>query len=138
VAHAFNPSTPEAEAGRFLSLRPAWSTRQPGLHRETLSRKNQKTKPNQPTNQPNKKTKMKSTIDFKEQFFFFIRNMYLCISWSSHMLPIQFALMLKCSCLNVMFAITNDWILIHKVHGLFRRSWITEKSLCVIGISLHI
>jgi hypothetical protein len=54
------------------------------------------------------------------------------------MLPIQFALMLKCSCLNVMFAITNDWILIHKVHGLFRRSWITEKSLCVIGISLHI
>jgi major histocompatibility complex class I len=26
VAHAFNPSTWEAEAGRFLSLRPAWST----------------------------------------------------------------------------------------------------------------
>jgi hypothetical protein len=25
VAHAFNPSTWEAEAGRFLSLRPAWS-----------------------------------------------------------------------------------------------------------------
>jgi hypothetical protein len=25
VAHAFNPSTGEAEAGRFLSLRPAWS-----------------------------------------------------------------------------------------------------------------
>jgi hypothetical protein len=25
VAHAFNPSTPEAEAGRFLSSRPAWS-----------------------------------------------------------------------------------------------------------------
>jgi hypothetical protein len=24
-AHAFNPSTREAEAGRFLSLRPAWS-----------------------------------------------------------------------------------------------------------------
>jgi hypothetical protein len=23
VSHAFNPSTPEAEAGRFLSLRPA-------------------------------------------------------------------------------------------------------------------
>jgi hypothetical protein len=26
VAHAFNPSTWEAEAGRFLSSRPAWST----------------------------------------------------------------------------------------------------------------
>jgi hypothetical protein len=30
VAHAFNPSTweAEAEAGGFLSLRPAWSTKQ--------------------------------------------------------------------------------------------------------------
>jgi hypothetical protein len=26
VAQAFNPSTGEAEAGGFLSLRPAWST----------------------------------------------------------------------------------------------------------------
>jgi hypothetical protein len=26
VVHASNPSTQEAEAGRFLSLRPAWST----------------------------------------------------------------------------------------------------------------
>jgi hypothetical protein len=46
VADAFNPSTREAEAGRFLSLRPAWSTQrvpgQPGLHRETLSRKTNK------------------------------------------------------------------------------------------------
>jgi hypothetical protein len=43
VEHAFNPSTQEVEAGRFLSSRPAWSTKwvpgQPGLHRETLSRK---------------------------------------------------------------------------------------------------
>jgi hypothetical protein len=27
VAHTFNPSTGEAEAGRFLSSRPAWSTK---------------------------------------------------------------------------------------------------------------
>jgi major histocompatibility complex class I len=27
VAHAFNPSTWETEAGGFLSLRPAWSTK---------------------------------------------------------------------------------------------------------------
>ena len=27
VAHTFNPSIQEAEAGRFLSSRPAWSTK---------------------------------------------------------------------------------------------------------------
>ena len=47
VAHTFNPNTWEAEAGGFLSSRPAWSTewvpRQPGLHRETLSQKTKKT-----------------------------------------------------------------------------------------------
>jgi hypothetical protein len=52
VAHAFNPSTWEAEAGGFLSSRPAWSTKcipgQPELYRKTLSRK--------------KKTKTKSLI----------------------------------------------------------------------------
>jgi hypothetical protein len=41
VAQTFNPSTWEAEAGGFLSSRPAWSTEwvpgQPGLYRETLS-----------------------------------------------------------------------------------------------------
>jgi hypothetical protein len=48
VAHTFDSSTWEAEAGRFLSSRPAWSTEwvpgQPGLHRETLSRKKPKRK----------------------------------------------------------------------------------------------
>jgi hypothetical protein len=46
VVHAFNPSTREAEAGRFLSSRPAWSTKwvpgHPELYRETLSQKNKK------------------------------------------------------------------------------------------------
>jgi hypothetical protein len=54
VVNTFNPSTWEAEAGRFLSSRPAWSIEwvpgQPGLHRETLSRKTNKQK-KQPTKQ---------------------------------------------------------------------------------------
>jgi hypothetical protein len=43
VAHFFNPCTWEAETGGFLSSRPAWSTGQPGLHRETLSQTNKQT-----------------------------------------------------------------------------------------------
>ena len=45
VRHAFNPSNQEAEAGGFLSSRPAWSIEQvpeqPRLYRETLSWKKQ-------------------------------------------------------------------------------------------------
>ena len=59
MVHACNPSTWEAEAGGFLSSRPAWTTEwvpgQPRLHRETLSQKNKKTK-NKQTNK-NKKQK---------------------------------------------------------------------------------
>ena len=48
VAHAFNPSTREPEAGGFLSYRPAWSTEgvpgQSMLCRETSSQKTQKGK----------------------------------------------------------------------------------------------
>jgi hypothetical protein len=47
VAHSFNPSTWEAEAGGFLSSKSAWSTKcipeQPEVHRETLSRKTKQT-----------------------------------------------------------------------------------------------
>jgi hypothetical protein len=64
VAHAFNPSTPEVEAGRFLSSRPAWSIKwvpgQPGLYRETLS---QKTK----QKNPKKKKKTKKPINSEKQ-----------------------------------------------------------------------
>jgi hypothetical protein len=62
VVHTFNPSTWEAEAGRFLSSRLAWSTKwvpgQPELYRETLSWKKQnKTKQNK--TKQNQKTKPK-------------------------------------------------------------------------------
>jgi predicted RNase H-like nuclease len=59
MAQAFNPSTREAEAGEFLSSRPAWSTEwvpgQPGLHRETLSGKANKNK-----NKPKQTNKQKT------------------------------------------------------------------------------
>jgi hypothetical protein len=63
VVQAFNLSIQEVEAGRFLNLKPAWSTKcvsgQPGLYRETLSQKN-KTKQNKKTK--NKQTKKELTI----------------------------------------------------------------------------
>jgi hypothetical protein len=68
VAYAFNPSTWEAEAGGFLSSRPAWSTKrapgQPELYRETLSQKTKKPKTK------NQKKKSGSS-HFKPFFFFF-------------------------------------------------------------------
>jgi hypothetical protein len=72
VAHAFNPSSWEAEAGGFLNLRPAWSTErvpgQPGLHRETLSWKTKpKPKPKQKTkNQTKTKNKPKQSKTNKQ------------------------------------------------------------------------
>ena len=46
MVHTFNSSTQEAEAGRSLSLRPAWSTEwvsgQPGIYREILSQEKKK------------------------------------------------------------------------------------------------
>jgi hypothetical protein len=63
VVHTFNPSTQEAEAGRFLSSRPAWPTKwvpgQPGLYRETLYRKTKNQK--QPQQQQKKKQKKNKT-----------------------------------------------------------------------------
>jgi hypothetical protein len=61
VVHTFNPSTWEAEAGRFLSSRPAWSTElvsgQLGLHRETLPQN--KTKQNKTKQNKTKQNKTK-------------------------------------------------------------------------------
>jgi hypothetical protein len=68
VAHAFNPSTWETEAGGFLSSRPAWSTElipgQPELHRETMSQKNKNKNKNKQTKQ---KTKQKQIRTIKNK-----------------------------------------------------------------------
>jgi hypothetical protein len=53
VAHAFNPSTREAEAGQFQSSRPAWST-----HRETLSKKTKQKNKNKNKQTNKQKTRM--------------------------------------------------------------------------------
>ena len=68
------PSTWEAEAEGFLSSRSAWSTKwvpgQPGLHRETLSRKNKK--------QTNKQTNkdQQQNQDPSSSSFWNVRNCY--------------------------------------------------------------
>jgi hypothetical protein len=70
VVYTFNPSTWEAEAGGFLSSRPAWSTKgvpgQPGLYRETLSQKTKQNKTNKKqTNKKQKKRKKKRDMTTK-------------------------------------------------------------------------
>jgi hypothetical protein len=65
VAHAFNPSTWEAEAGGFLSSRPSWSTKwvpgQPGVQRNPVSKKQtNKKQQQQKTNKQQKKQKQKN------------------------------------------------------------------------------
>jgi hypothetical protein len=77
VAHTFDPSTWEAEEGRFLSLRPDWFTEwvpgQLGLHRETLSAKtkNQKPKIKKPNTKKTNKTPQTTPpkMSWKDQEF---------------------------------------------------------------------
>jgi hypothetical protein len=65
VAHTFNPSPREAEAGGFLSLRPAWSTY---TEKHCLEKPKNQTKPtNQPTNQTNKQKKKRKKERKKER-----------------------------------------------------------------------
>jgi hypothetical protein len=81
VVHAFDSSTWEAEAGGFLSSRPAWSTEwvpgQPGLHRETLSQK-QKQKQKQ-----NKQTKNPEAGDSLGSF------KHRQLNWATHLQPLS-------------------------------------------------
>jgi hypothetical protein len=94
VAHAFNSSTREAEAGGFLSSRPAWSTKwvpgQPGLHRETLSRK---TKQN--------KTKQNKTCICMHVCTSVCMYMHACVHICVHVYACMCAHLCACICMHV-------------------------------------
>jgi hypothetical protein len=62
VAHAFNPSTWEAEAGRFLSLRPARATQ-----RNPVSKKKKKEKKKKEKKRKEKKRKEKKRKEKKKK-----------------------------------------------------------------------
>jgi hypothetical protein len=55
VAHAFDPSTQEAEAGGFLSSRPAWSTNRTIQRNPVSKNKTKQNKTKQKENETNKK-----------------------------------------------------------------------------------
>jgi hypothetical protein len=95
VVHAFMPSTWEAEAGAFLSSRPAWSTElipgQPELHRETLSQKQNKNK-NKQTNkkQPPKNNPPKKNQKQKQTFIYSLKNLYKYTVYLGYIYPYFF------------------------------------------------
>jgi hypothetical protein len=64
VVHAFNPSTPEAEAGLVYRVQG-----QPGLYRKTLSRKKQTNK--QTNKQTSKNLKNKDIMNFSGKWMEF-------------------------------------------------------------------
>jgi hypothetical protein len=74
LAHVFNSSTLEAEAGGFLSLRPAWSTEwvpgQSGLYRETLSQKQKQQKNQKNKNKNKNKQTNKALAGFARWFYY--------------------------------------------------------------------
>ena len=71
VSFSFNPSTWDAEAGGFLSLRPAWSTKwvpgEPELYRETLSQKKKKKKEKKKKIEKSKKERKKERRKEKKE-----------------------------------------------------------------------
>jgi hypothetical protein len=116
VAHSFNHSAWEAEAGRFLSCRPAWSTEgvpgQPGLHREILSRKqtNKQKKPqnkqkNKQTKKTNKQTKQKKEEEEEE------RNMSQIKKQSNSEGLIYIFLYSECQAKLIIIKANTDWFL---------------------------
>ena len=84
VAHNFNLSNWEAEAGVFLSSRPCWSTEwvpgQPRLYRETLSQKIKQTNKQKTNKQTNKRF-----------YLFYIHDEYTVAVYRGHWIPLQMA-----------------------------------------------
>ena len=79
VAHAFNSSTQEAEAGGFLSSRPAWSTEfqdSQGYTEKPCLEKKTKTKQ---TNQTNKKTNKKPQQQQQKHLLMSISCVFVCV-----------------------------------------------------------
>jgi hypothetical protein len=70
VAHTFNPSTPEAEGGGFLSSRPAWSEFQDSQGYTALSRKTKQNKTNSFIEVWRDGSEVKSKLFFQETFEF--------------------------------------------------------------------
>jgi hypothetical protein len=64
VAHAFNPSTREAEVGRYLSSRPAWS-----IQRNPVSKNKTKNKQTKKPKNQTKQTNKKSGVRAKQRLF---------------------------------------------------------------------
>ena len=86
VAHAFNPSTREAETGEFLSSRPAWSTSEfqnsqgytekPCLEKKTKQNKQTNKKQNKKNNN---KILRKSNCYFCYFLLFLLLEVELCL-----------------------------------------------------------
>jgi hypothetical protein len=76
VAHTFNPCTWEAEAGRFLSSRPAWSRVSSRtarvIQRNPVSKKQNKTK--QKTKQNRKTRRKRKNSKFSTYFFIMLKS----------------------------------------------------------------
>jgi hypothetical protein len=134
VAHAFNPSTQEAEADRFLSSRPAWSTEwvpgQPGLHRETLSQKSNKQTAT--TTKPTKSFLLSKLLLIIEYLFYTRLNTIILIIFISHKIIITIAKM-KIAIICFMFGLWTIGIVGHKD----KICWFKSVMKGIVSYNVH-
>jgi hypothetical protein len=80
-AHTFNPSTREAEAGGFLSSRPAWATqRNPVSKKKKNKKKKRKKQEKCIPSQPVSRSSRKIILRFKKIYFMYMYVLYACAS----------------------------------------------------------